>query len=201
MLRRLALGVVLLAFLAGCSGSDRSGSSAATEAAPAPAEPAPTPPAEPAAPPAETSAPPADTGAAPSGSDDGREGIVRAWSEALNTGDNEAAANLFATPALVIQGDIAVLLENHEEAVQWNAGLPCSGNIVELATQGEIVTAVFELGDRTTSQCDAAPGTRAAAQFLIQDGKIVAWRQVPPPESLEPAPETGTGPEADEGAL
>ncbi len=46
--------------------------------------------------------------------------------------------------------------------------------------------AVFALGDRSTGPCNAAPGTLAAAAFLIENGKIAVWQQVAPPEDVSP---------------
>ena len=111
--------------------------------------------------------------------------VVRAWSKALNAGDNDAAANLFAPRAEIIQNGVATRLRTHAEAVAWNASLPCSGKIVDLSTSGATVTATFLLGDRTTGPCDG-PGQRATAIFRVRDGKIVLWHQVPtatPPPS------------------
>jgi limonene-1,2-epoxide hydrolase len=105
------------------------------------------------------------------------ESVVRAWSKALNAGDNEAAANLFATGAEVVQGGTVIHFRTHGEAVAWNAGLPCSGSIVSLRRDGSAVTATFLLGDRPASACDA-PGQKATAVFRVQDGKIVLWHQV-----------------------
>ncbi len=105
------------------------------------------------------------------------ERVVREWSKALNAGDNEGAANLFAPGAQVIQGPQTIVLRTHEDAVAWNAALPCSGRIVSLSTQGDTVTATFVLGDRPASKC-AGPGQRAAAVFRVRDGKIVLWHQV-----------------------
>lgn len=141
-----------------------------------------TPAAEPApvaqeAPPAE----PAET--APSAEAERLEAIVRRWSRELNAGRNAAAAALFAPDALIIQGNLAYQLRTRAEATYWNSQLPCSGEVIDVSVQGDVVTAIFVLGDRTTSQCDAQPGTRAAAEFTIQNGKITAWRQIPVPES------------------
>ncbi|MGH3105164.1 MAG: nuclear transport factor 2 family protein [Gaiellaceae bacterium] len=105
------------------------------------------------------------------------ESVVRAWSEALNSGDNEAAADLFAPGAEVVQG-VSFVLETRAEAMRFNAALPCSGEIVELVTEGDTVTATFVLGDRETSACDA-PGAEAVAAFRIREGKIVLWHQLP----------------------
>jgi limonene-1,2-epoxide hydrolase len=111
-------------------------------------------------------------------SKDSPESIVRAWSKALNAGDNQSAADLFAPGAQVIQGPVVIRLRTHADAVVWNAGLPCSGRIVAIATRGATVTATFLLGNRPTSACDG-PGHRATAVFRIRGGKIVLWHQVP----------------------
>ena len=105
------------------------------------------------------------------------ESVVRAWSEALNSGDNEAAAELFAPNAEVIQGR-SFILETKREAIFFNASLPCSGEIVAVETEGDTVTATFRLGHRERSRCDA-PGAEATAAFRVNEGKIVLWQQLP----------------------
>ena len=115
------------------------------------------------------------------------EDVVRAWSAALNAGDNEAAADLFAPGAEIVQSGRIVRLGTHEDAVAWNAALPCSGKIVDVETDGDTVTATFLLDDRTMSPCDA-PGAQATAAFRIEDGKIVLWHQLDSePEQTGPA--------------
>ena len=105
------------------------------------------------------------------------ESVVRAWSEALNTGDNQSAADLFAPGAQIVQGGRTIRLQTRADAIAWNAALPCSGRIVELSREGDTVTATFLLGDRAASPCDA-PGAQATAAFRIEDGKIVLWHQL-----------------------
>lgn len=105
------------------------------------------------------------------------EGVVRAWSKAVNGGDNEAAARLFAPGARVVQGALVTRLETRAAAVAWNASLPCSGRIVELSSKGDTTTATFVLGHRRTSRCDG-PGQRARAVFRVDEGKIVVWHQL-----------------------
>jgi limonene-1,2-epoxide hydrolase len=117
------------------------------------------------------------------------ERVVRAWSKALNAGDNDAAADLFAKNAEVVQGSVVTRLRTHADAVAWNTDLPCSGKIVSLSAHGPVVRATFVLGDRKSSPCDG-PGKRAAAVFRIRGGKIVLWHQVPaggPSTSTVPA--------------
>jgi SnoaL-like protein len=106
------------------------------------------------------------------------EDVVRAWSSALNAGDDERAADLFAPRARVVQGPTVMILATHADAVRWNRGLPCSGRIVSLARRGDTVTATFVLGDRPSSACDG-PGQRAVAAFEIRRGRIVLWHQLP----------------------
>jgi hypothetical protein len=114
--------------------------------------------------------------------------VVKAWSAALNAGDNEAAAALFAPNARVIQAAGAIPLIDQDAARRFNEALPCSGRVLDLTLEGDVVTAVFELGNRDTSLCDAPPGTIAAAEFVIRSGKIAAWQVVPVPAEDPSAP-------------
>ena len=106
--------------------------------------------------------------------------VVRAWSTNLNAGNNAAEARLFSLPALMIQGPYGYRLTTARQVARWHAGLPCSGKIVSIRVRGTFATAVFRLGDRRKSKCDA-PGTLAAARFKIVRGKITIWQQVQPP--------------------
>jgi limonene-1,2-epoxide hydrolase len=102
--------------------------------------------------------------------------VVLAWSEAINRNDNEAAARLFA-PGAVIRQSLEYRLDDVEIATTWNDGLPCAGTVVELRMVDIAVVATFVLGERPGHKCDA-PGARAAAAFVIQDGLIALWQQV-----------------------
>jgi limonene-1,2-epoxide hydrolase len=113
------------------------------------------------------------------------ESVVRAWSEALNEGDNDTAASLFAKGAEVIQGDTVLTLRTQHDALAWNTALPCAGRILSIHSRGQMTTATFLLGDRPHSRCDG-PGKRATAIFRVVRGKIVLWHQTgtaaaPPP--------------------
>ena len=110
------------------------------------------------------------------GSSPSAESVVRAWSQALNSGDNDGAADLFAPNAKVVQSGTVTTLANHHDAVAWNAALPCSGKIVKISSHADVATATFVLGDRKTSRCDG-PGQRATAIFRVHGGKIVLWHQ------------------------
>jgi hypothetical protein len=112
--------------------------------------------------------------------------VVRAWSANLNAGRNAAEADLFTLPVVMIQGAYGYRLTTPRQVAEWHAALPCSGTIVSIRIKGRFATAVFRLGNRKTSKCDA-PGTLAAARFTIVGGKITGWQQVPPPPATSVA--------------
>ena len=121
------------------------------------------------------------------GGDPSPQSVVRAWSEAVNTDDNEGAARLFAVGARVVQGTSVRRLETFDEAQAWNAALPCSGRILSLSEHGDTVRATFLLGNRRRSRCDG-PGARALALVRVRDGKIVLWHQLESPIEQEEEP-------------
>jgi hypothetical protein len=104
---------------------------------------------------------------------------VRAWSVALDSNDNEAAARLFAPNAHVIQGQLDVHLRTHRLAVAFNSSLPCSGRITHLDRVGDIVTATFAIGPRGGDYPPClGSGDRVSAAFTIRHGLIVEWQQL-----------------------
>jgi hypothetical protein len=115
------------------------------------------------------------------------ESVVREWSDALNAGDNQHAADLFAKGAQVVQGTDVFFLQTRADAVNFNSALPCSGKIVSVTTQDDTATVTFLLGNRKTSHCDS-PGSKAVAAFRVVHGKIVLWHQLPTPAPVEPPP-------------
>jgi limonene-1,2-epoxide hydrolase len=116
--------------------------------------------------------------------------VARAWSAAINRGDNEAAANLFASNAVVAQSGYVLHLKTHRLAVEWNAGLPCAGRILKITVRKDVADATFVLGHRPGKRCDG-PGQKARAAFKVRNGKIVLWIQLP---VVEPQKGTTTGP-------
>jgi limonene-1,2-epoxide hydrolase len=104
------------------------------------------------------------------------ESVVRAWSAALNQGDNNTAGSLFARGAEVVQNGQVLTLKTRDAAIAWNSELPCSGKILSITSHGNTATATFLLGDRPHSQCDG-PGQEATAIFKVMHGKIVLWHQ------------------------
>ena len=119
------------------------------------------------------------------------ESVIREWSARLNAGDNAGLAGLYALPAVIIQAPYAYRIPTRALVAKWYSTLPCSGRIVSITVRRRYATAVFTLGNRGKSHCDAPPGTLAAARFGIVGGKIVSWEQVPVPAKKAP-----TGPVA-----
>lgn len=112
----------------------------------------------------------------------GPEDVARAWSKALNAGNDKGAAALFAHNALVVQPGLVIRLLTPKLAQLWNSGLPCGGSIVRVHTIGNTVTVTFKLVHRRGHACDG-PGQLAAARFTVVKGKITRWEQVPPESS------------------
>jgi hypothetical protein len=74
-----------------------------------------------------------------------------------------------------------VRLTSPQLALAFNASLPCAGKIVRITVSGNRATATFVLGHRPKHTCQAAPGEKAAAVFVVRGGKIVLWEEVPVP--------------------
>ncbi len=106
--------------------------------------------------------------------------VVRAWSHALNLNDNAAAAALFAPNAHVVQPGVDAVLTSRALATAFNDALPCAGRVVAIKVTGNRAVGTFVLGHRPKHRCDA-PGQKAAALFVVRNGKIVLWQQVPVP--------------------
>lgn len=113
--------------------------------------------------------------------------VVRAWSAALNAGDDAKAASYFAPNARVIQGQLDAVLRTRRSALVFNASLPCAGRIVATGVRDHLVTATFVLGQRPGHHCDGA-GLKAYAAFRIANGKITLWHQLPGPPAVVGAP-------------
>jgi hypothetical protein len=118
--------------------------------------------------------------------------VARQWSAALDRDDNAAAGALFAPFATIVQNG-EVTLRNRDDAVRWNALLPCGGKILSVRRRSATeVLVVFRLDERPQHVCDA-PGAKAAAIFRVWGGKIVLWRQTPAPEAPQPIAYFGSG--------
>jgi hypothetical protein len=107
--------------------------------------------------------------------------VARAWSKALNANRNAAAARLFALNARVVQPGVDVRLTSRALAIGFNNALPCAGRIVAIRVRGNRATATFVLGQRPKHHC-SSPGVKAAALFVVRNGKITLWKQVAVPD-------------------
>jgi limonene-1,2-epoxide hydrolase len=53
--------------------------------------------------------------------------------------------------------------------------------VTSVTVHGNRAVAIFVLGERPKHRCDA-PGAKAAALFVVQNGKIALWQQVAVPQ-------------------
>lgn len=106
--------------------------------------------------------------------------VARAWSKDLNANRNVAAARLFAPNARVVQPGVDVRLTSRALAIGFNDALPCAGRIVAMQVHGDRAIATFVLGRRPKHTCTGV-GAKAAALFVVRDGKITLWKQVAVP--------------------
>jgi hypothetical protein len=102
--------------------------------------------------------------------------VIRGWNSAVNDGDYGAAADRFAEGAVVEQGREVVLV-NRAAAIAFNRSLPCRAEVTDIEDKGEFTLASFTL--RTGRRGGCTEGGEAQVRFVIRDGLIQEWRQVP----------------------
>jgi hypothetical protein len=113
--------------------------------------------------------------------------VIAGWTEALAGGDVEAAAAYFATPSVAENG-ILYEIEDEDDALRFNASLPCGAELIGAETQGEFTTATFRLKERPgPGVCGDGVGGTAQTAFVIEGSKIVEWRRVGLPGSEGPS--------------
>jgi hypothetical protein len=104
--------------------------------------------------------------------------VVRAWSAALNRGDNKAAAALFGSKVRFVAGDYQKVLRTRAQALAFNRALGWCGPIVRLARHGTEVMAQFSLASRPSGHCERGGREHGSVDFFVHDGKIVFFSQI-----------------------
>lgn len=104
--------------------------------------------------------------------------VITEWAEALSAGDIDAAAALFELPSVAENGLTVVRIRTTEDALAFNASLPCGAELTAAETAGEFTTATFRLLDRPGGGCGPGTGGSAMTSFVVEGGKIVEWRRV-----------------------
>jgi len=131
-------------------------------------------------PPAPTGADPARVGA---GVDNAERDVVLDWIAAINDADYERAAGLFA-PGAIVEQAVVIELRTREQAIAFNRSLPCRAELTDLEPvpkQPEAVLSAFRLSDGPDQRCGQGIGGGARVLFVIEDGEILEWRQLPDP--------------------
>jgi hypothetical protein len=118
--------------------------------------------------------------------DRGDERVIRGWSKAVNAGQYERAASFFA-PGAVVEQQSEFRLRDREAAEFFNRTLPCRADVTGVEDEGRTSLATFRLREGREGECGPGDGEGeiAKVRFLIRDGQIREWRQLP----QEPAPE------------
>jgi hypothetical protein len=115
----------------------------------------------------------------PGNADPAEAQVIADWADTLRRGDVEGAAEFFAIPSVAENGGIVLEIESPEQAVLFNASLPCGARLVRAQAEGEFVTATFRLTERPgPGTCGSGTGAEAKTAFVIEDGEIVEWRRV-----------------------
>ena len=73
--------------------------------------------------------------------------VIDEWAKTLASGDVEGAAELFAIPSVAENG-ILIEIEDENDALRFNASLPCGAELIGAESQGEFTTATFRLIER-----------------------------------------------------
>lgn len=108
----------------------------------------------------------------------GDEGVIRGWNAAVNRGDYDRAGAYFAQGAIVEQL-AEIELDTRADAVAFNRSLPCRADITDIERDEDSTLAAFDLREGPTGECQE--GGSARVRFVIRDGEIEEWRQLPPP--------------------
>jgi hypothetical protein len=114
--------------------------------------------------------------------------VIRAWSDALRSGDVRGAARYFALPSVMINGGDAngsallITIDTTSQAEEANASLPCGALLISADRRGRYVNALFRLTGRPGlggSNCGGGVGQTARTNFVIAHGRIVEWIRAP----------------------
>jgi hypothetical protein len=108
------------------------------------------------------------------------EEVIRGWVTAVSRGDYERAAAYFAPGAIVEQLEV-VRLPDRAAAIEFNRSLPCRADLTDVDDEGATTLAAFRLREGRDGRCGPGEGAGESARvrFLIRDGRILEWRQLP----------------------
>jgi hypothetical protein len=122
----------------------------------------------------------------PGGADPADVQVIDDWVRTLAAGDVEGAARFFALPSVAENG-LSYRIETFEDAVSFNAALPCGAELIRAVSEGEFTTATFRLIERPgPGVCGDGIGETAQTAFVIEDDLIVEWHRVGLPGESPP---------------
>lgn len=104
--------------------------------------------------------------------------VIDEWAKTLAAGDVEGAAEYFAIPSVAENGPL-IEIADQDDALRFNASLPCGAELIRAETEGDFTTATFRLTERPgPGTCGAGTGGTAQTAFVIEEERIVEWRRV-----------------------
>ena len=113
--------------------------------------------------------------------------VVRAWADALRSGDARGAARYFAVPSVVANGGPPTKLATVQAVRFFNETLPCGAKVIgsQPASHGFFIV-TFRLTSRPGgADCGRGATNTARTAFRVRAGHITDWLRV---ENLRPAP-------------
>jgi len=169
-LRLLALAAICAVTVSACGGSDNGDRDGARTARTTPGRPAPAVPGLP------RGVPQRSTSAA----DPAQAKVIRAWTDALRSGDIEAASALWAVPSKVQNGTPLVSLRSRAAVALFQSSLPCGAQVTATAGAPRDFTIVtVRLTERRGANCGSGAGVSARTAIRVLDGKITEWYRLP----------------------
>jgi len=116
--------------------------------------------------------------------------VIRAWADALRTGDVETAVDQFAVPAITANGGQPTRLLTRGAIREWNESLTCGAKLKSVERDANYTVATFVLTNRKglPGGCGTGVGNEARTAFLIRDGKIAQWIRAPDPTDTADEP-------------
>ena len=134
-----------------------------------------------------TPAAPADPLALPAGVPSRSEGpgerraieVIRGWSEALRTGNIDAASEYWGLPAKIQNATPVLTLRSRDDVRAFNLSLTCGAILTAAGKARDYTILKMRLTQRRGADCGGGIGKQARTAIRVDDGKIVEWYRLP----------------------
>jgi hypothetical protein len=122
--------------------------------------------------------------------------VIRHWLAALNRGDIERAAHVFALPSKFQNiGTPVLTIDSEQERIAVNLSLTCGAKAVQTGGAGRFTIVTFRLIERRGGDCGQGAGGTARGAIRVARGRIHEWYRLPDRPGGQPnAPSAPSGP-------